>query len=1267
MNVTKNKIIFSVNADRKVPTIEAIIKLIEELKPLAVMIQDLPNNCRGDKLNDLLNKRTKLNYQLVDSTHCRNEETNTSRQIGLENAILVHHSVYVNKIILPRSSITANTIIIGTSLRIPNENKFQLYNIYIKPRATYKETQSVLDILRTSAQSIKSRCVIMGDFNAISPEWAKMENIFNCSHYNSLSQKHYKQIYLNRGRSISNLMRELKLTCLNETEEGPTFVSHQHKNSGSYIDLALVGTKARRIWNKFTIRIVSQHSEHRAIIIHPSKIGQLSLQNLSHYVYPINRINARHFEALKIETNSLCNRWEKFSHDKTIEIMNQITELTYKCLLEVQLNIRIPRYKNPEILDQCSSTKKLTLLTKKLRQYQTKLKRLRRQSTAAKPLKRPRNSTERRFSLKIKTLRMIPIIRGRIKNLVNKSMNLKELRQKIKESTHIPIETTENIWDIMRKSAQYLKETSNSKSKLVSRDQIINQEQLNHVVKDKFPHSTNREYSDELKNCPENEINWPTILNDSEIEFAIKKLRHKKYCDINGVQFKVFNRACRFIPNIMHTICRMSFFTATTPSICQTTRGIMIPKKEPGKYRIVHISTPLASLLEEIALHRLEYRLELNKLNSNYQFGFRPLRGRHELITRIIELTMKYRAGELATSSKEPTTTIISFDIEGAFDNVNQQLLVRKLLGDLESDSLKYWLANFILNRYIILEHNSMRSVKTKIHTGVPQGSSLGPILWNYMINNIGSNITIPTKLELLAYADDLYLVYNGYDTQLVQDKIDLLVYKLIQMRLKINPEKCSSIALTRKKGITSTLKYTIYNRLIRTVEKLKILGVTFNKNLELDQESQMETIMSNVSKLHRINQLGIINISTNWHTLINSYLTSLIIINNIPILATDKKARRWADKLMTRCLKTIFRWPNNVADKLTRLITKTYSTHLVIESYIRRKQLSEHNEGYKLLEKLLGEADQKEYGKISNLSEYNPYNKRKHHDPRLALREPQLVKLNSHNIRPVWIVSDRDEGSLLVEILDRTILQIRGAYHAEYPIQYFNMMAAIWETVNNDSITTRDILVNRNNPLVKALYNYSSHDWRIIQLRECLIQKQWKILYTDDRTFKRYKWLSTTVEPINIKITNTPWLKDYRWNNLNESRTESSKSSEMEMNQTRITYYLGRHQIWHTISPNELNSKHMLALTGLLMDTDGKLIKGDLENREQQPHGCERNECRTNIMSTTLHRMMECTRYETLRIEMIDRDSTRETIREWFKINRLRKKILKLLTETTL
>jgi len=588
----------------------------------------------------------------------------------------------------------------------------------------------------------------MGDFNAVSPEWTQIDKILHSCHYNHTSFKHYQQIRLNRGRQISNFLKDMKLTCLNRIEEGPTFVSHQSGQQESHIDLAMVGIKAIRRWNKFSIEQLEGNFEHKALVIHhTNKTSQMNRAEISlstnsriKYVYPTRKIRPEHFSSLEIETAKYCENWKQLTENQIVDRMNMLTNKTYESIIETQNNIKTPRPTKTEKcpVDQHTENRILQKQIKRLRVYR---------KIARRKIQRPSyyvdTSKSRKHKLRRKAIKMIPILRNRIKQIIDDRVQIEELKLDKRLNS-----SNSNLWEKIRLVNRYSDKIYEENSEIQSTNSIDTQSDLEHAINNKFPF---RHIIYEPGDKNDLNYSFPMTVSRREIAQAMKEIRHKNYTDINGLRFKTFNKACTLIPKIIRTICKMSFYTATTPTICHTSRGTMIPKKDSNKYRIVHISTPLASLLEQIALHRLEFRLEQNKLLNPYQYGFCAKRGRHELITRIVELTMKHRSENKIFRRGPSTTTIISLDIEGAFDNVDQNLLIDEILSEFQYDPLKHWLTNFILNRHIIIQFNDLISRKAKIYTGVPQGSSLGPILWNLMINDIDLGITIPTKLEILA------------------------------------------------------------------------------------------------------------------------------------------------------------------------------------------------------------------------------------------------------------------------------------------------------------------------------------------------------------------------------------------------------------------------------------------------------------------------------------------------------------------------------------
>ena len=87
-----------------------------------------------------------------------------------------------------------------------------------------------------------------------------------------------------------------------------------------------------------------------------------------------------------------------------------------------------------------------------------------------------------------------------------------------------------------------------------------------------------------------------------------------------------------------------------------------------------------------------------------------------------------------------------------------------------------------------------------KLTSGVPQGSVLGPHLFNIFINDLFYNIK---KAKISAYADDKQLYFSNASANIVQKSLnsELVVVSswITDKGLLLNPEKCESLIFRRK------------------------------------------------------------------------------------------------------------------------------------------------------------------------------------------------------------------------------------------------------------------------------------------------------------------------------------------------------------------------------------------------------------------------------------------------------------------------------------
>lgn len=139
---------------------------------------------------------------------------------------------------------------------------------------------------------------------------------------------------------------------------------------------------------------------------------------------------------------------------------------------------------------------------------------------------------------------------------------------------------------------------------------------------------------------------------------------------------------------------------------------------------------------------------------------------------------------------------------------------------------------SYLRNRHFRVSVNGTLSTKHKIKAGVPQGSVLGPKLFNIYLNDI----PIFPKTKIALFADDTALYAHSFSAVVaakqVQIHLNLLEHYYQLWKIKLNTTKTEVIIFSRKRKdskIFQPIKVLGHNT--QSVNAVKYLGVFWIPN----------------------------------------------------------------------------------------------------------------------------------------------------------------------------------------------------------------------------------------------------------------------------------------------------------------------------------------------------------------------------------------------------------------------------------------------------
>jgi Reverse transcriptase (RNA-dependent DNA polymerase) len=324
-------------------------------------------------------------------------------------------------------------------------------------------------------------------------------------------------------------------------------------------------------------------------------------------------------------------------------------------------------------------------------------------------------------------------------------------------------------------------------------------------------------------------------FSEAEVLAAAKKIKMGKAPGPDGIPPAVVKMFLQKKIKDATAMMNGIFAKETFPEAWKKAVLVLIPKPKKAeettvKYRPICLLDVMGKVYERLILRRLEKDLQEGAGLSEEQYGFRKGRSTVDAIRRVLQLAKEGEA-EVVGYKNKPVSALIAFDVQNAFNSAPWPGIMTALSRKGISSHIMNTIKSYLSDRKLEV----VPGVSLQVTCGVPQGSILGPTLWNVFYDEM-LETRIP-HTTLVGYADDLIAVIKAKDKNSLEERgsatLQGILEKANSMGITIAAHKTEAIVARGRRKVTSA-SFLAGGTTVTTKEEMKYLGVILNRNLSM-------------------------------------------------------------------------------------------------------------------------------------------------------------------------------------------------------------------------------------------------------------------------------------------------------------------------------------------------------------------------------------------------------------------------------------------------